>query len=175
MDGRLDTRVTIHLTSRNWKEFKKRKANRDLEFSLSRVVNRYLDQIFFGDIASSVEIEIETVKKKLKDIAEQKDLLNDRLGELQKIYDEKEQKQKQEIKLFQRFHTNVSRRIDSMDKMNIAPDYTAIASVWGRDFFPNTEVNVPLVKEIFNRCKCNSFDFDFFKEIRKGNNGFKKS
>lgn len=171
---RIDTRVTIYLSYKNWKEYKKRKANKENPFVISTFVNRQLDHAFWNESYGNVEFEIENAKKKLDAVNEQRFFLEDRITELNKALVERGQKFEQLKTLFNKFHNNVSQRVKTEKATNRAIDYDAYRQVLQRLYLPDTVVDVPLVKEIIHRCKNGRLDFNYFEELRKGNNGVGK-
>lgn len=171
---RVDTRVTIYLSYKNWKEYKKRKAGKENPFVLSTFINRQLDHAFWNESYGDVQFELENAKKKLETVNEQKFFLEDRITELNKAIVEHGQKFEQLKTLFNKFHNNVSQRVKTEKATDRAIDYNAYRQVLQRLYLPDTIVDVPMVKEIIHKCKNGCLDFNYFEELRKGNNGVGK-
>lgn len=162
----LEYRTTVYLSHRNFNEYqRKRKEN---GFNLSQSVNMFLDTQWFGDMPNDLEFELEETKKKLSKITEQRSVLEIRVSDIEKLIETKDIRKDKEVLIFKRFQLNVSNRIENMEKTGYATDYEKLSGVWHHDFFPDNHLSMGLVKDIFHRVQTDSFDFDFFQQLRRG-------
>lgn len=162
----LEQRTTLYLSTRNYKEYQRRRKENN--FNLSRSINTILEVQWFGDTPNDLEFELDETKKKLDKINEQRTILELRASDIQKLLDTKEERNNNELTLFKHFQLNVNNRIENMEKTGYATDYEKLSGIWHRDFFPNNHLTIGIVKDIFYRFKNKSFDFDFFQQLRRG-------
>ena len=162
----LENRTTVYLSNRIFREYQRKKKENG--FNLSQSVNMFLDSQWFGDMSEDLEFELEETKKKLDKVSEQQGMLKIRVSSIQELIDTKEERKDKEFITFKRFKLNVSRRIESMDKIGRAIDSQVLSGIWQRDFFPNNHLNEGIVKDIIHRCRYDKFGFDFFQQLRRG-------
>ena len=162
----LENRTTVYLSTRTFKEYQRRR--KEIGFNLSQSVNTFLETQWFGDIPNDLEFELAETKKKLEKTNEQYSILKIRISDIQKLIDTKDKRKNKEITLFKHFQLNVKNRIENMEKTGYATDYEKLSSIWHRDIFPNNHLTMGIVKDIFHRVRNDSFDFDFFQQLRRG-------
>lgn len=162
----LENRTTVYLSNRNFKEYQRKKQENG--FNLSRSINVFLETQWFGDMPNDLEFELTETKKKLDKMNEQRSILEIRASDIEKLIETKDERKNKEVTLFKRFELNVNNRIENMEKTGFATDYEKLSGIWHRDFFPNNHLNMGIVKDIFHRVQTNSFSFDFFQQLRRG-------
>lgn len=158
-------RTTIYMPKYLYKE-KKRREQSDEKFNLSQTIVTILETQFFGDGSTNLQFEIEQTQKQIQKLDNQKSILTHRATELQKLIDTQQERQGVEAKLFNKFKTFMVHRTKNAESMGV--DYKKIIWRLQSDFFPDNSVDEGLVKDMMDRCKKDSLDFDFFRKVRKG-------
>ena len=79
-----------------------------------------------------------------------------------------EKQQIHEKTLYKQFINNVHGRLRNIEQYKIAPDYTKICNYLHNSFFPENNINIKTVKQIFHLVKIDKMDFEVFQSIRRG-------
>ena len=164
-------KVTLCISDRNYKHWQNIKKHPDETFNLSKFLDDSLDIIWWGNGITDAQVELETLKAKRDKKDHERDVLNARIGELEKTIEGLGEKQVQEKRLFDKFHNHVRNRIKNIDDMEVAPNYDQLRSLWQQDFFPNNNISVSDVKQVFHCCRNESLNFEYFQKLRWGDNG----
>jgi hypothetical protein len=163
------TRTTIYMPKYLYEE-KKRREQSEEKFNLSQTVTTILETQFFGDGSTNLQFELDRTQKQIEKLDMQKSILKTRCNELEKLIDTQQERYDKEIKIYNKLKRFINNRIENA---RLSPeagiDYRKLESHIKSSFFPNNNFNSGVLKDIMHRCETDCFDFEFFKNLRKGN------
>lgn len=136
--------------------------------NISKELTTYLETILFGDNVCDVTHQREQLAQKKKSLEIELTSINSRILELDNLIEEHDVKLAIDQKLFDRFLNHCKGRIKNAESGQMSIDYRHLLTYWKKDYFPGNGMNEKTTIQIIDKIRKNSFEFEDFKALRKG-------